>query len=511
MRRAVLLAFVGFLVHAHAVRADGVPNGLAERAWAIMDAVLDHHVSAPTRQQMMLDGLRALYKAAGATQPPGLARRTSAATSADQFAALVDEAWRARSNTKGAAKPDIEELFTSALLRGVPGGARLISAKDLRVEQQLAANQYVGLQIALSFNDDVHRPEIAEVFSGGPADRAGVLKGDLIEEIDGTTTAGLELRAVVDRLRGPEGTDVTIRVQQGKAAPRTYKITRGVLPRKTIEGIRSFGGPGGETLVDGPGLIGYLRFTEIAGSTPHELRQLARTLEDEGTKALVLDVRGMTEARFHPALLVADELLDGGVIGGLRTVKGVETYRAEPDVLFRDWPLAVLIDADTAGVTAWLAAGLKDNHRAVVIAAAPGRLGSAADGDLAGVQTAVPIGDGSWSVEMMTGQLERADGRPLARHPFVENNARLRRRKDAAGMDREPDGSLVPDVVVAPSGPARGGLPRLGLGRRDTPPAEGDTVTSAALQRMREALKLRPLRPNPGVPSRLTQRDEVRP
>ena len=78
-----------------------------------------------------------------------------------------------------------------------------------------------------------------EVFEGGPADRAGVKKGDLIEEVDGVDTKGMELRDVVDRLRGDEGTDVTIKVRQPREAKsRTMKITRGQLPRTTIEGVR---------------------------------------------------------------------------------------------------------------------------------------------------------------------------------------------------------------------------------------------------------------------------------
>ncbi|MDR3632566.1 MAG: S41 family peptidase [Isosphaeraceae bacterium] len=512
MHRSILLALAWLAAPGADARAESAPAGLAARAWAITDTVLDHHISPPTRQQMMLDGLRALYKAAGVPEPSGLARKVSLATNAEQFAALVEQAWSERPKQSVHATPTLsrEEVFAAGLLTGVSGGARLVSAKDVKVEQQIAANRYVGLQIALGFNKDVKRPEIAEVFEGGPAHRAGVLKGDLIEEIDGTTTDGLELREVIDRLRGPEGTAVTVRIRQAKEAPRTYKITRGVLPRKTIEDIRSFGRARGDVLVDGPGLISYLKFKEILGSTPHELRQLARKLEDEGAKALVLDLRGMSQSAFHPAILLADDLLEGGTIGRLRTAKGVETYEAEPDALFRGWPLAVLIDGNTAGVTGWLAAALQDNHRAVLIGVAPGRAVGPAAGDHTEIATPVPFGDGSQSIEMITGRLERADGRPLARQS-PPPDFRFSRRAEAGAPDRGRDEGVVPDIAVAPSQATPRAAPRAGAKPEPKPAFTGDAATAAALRHLREALKLPQLAPGAGAADRITLRDEVNP
>ena len=71
-------------------------------------------------------------------------------------------------------------------------------------------------------------PSSVDVIEGGPADRAGVKPNDLIEQIEGVDTKGMSLRDAVDRLRGDEGTNVTIKVRQaGAAAARTYTIVRG--------------------------------------------------------------------------------------------------------------------------------------------------------------------------------------------------------------------------------------------------------------------------------------------
>lgn len=539
MHRALVLTLAWLAAPVPDARPEGAPEGLAERAWAVMDAVLDHHVSPPARQQMMLDGFEAAYRAAGMPAPSGLARRVSAVTTAEQFRALLDEVWDAcpEPNTtsneadQGRTVPDIprrsndafrtqvrgtqqrnvagsdrQAALINGLLASVAGGARLVSAKEWKVQQQIAGNHYVGLQIALGFNADLKRPEIVDVLKGGPADRAGVVRGDVIEEVDGVTTNGLELYAVIDRLRGAEGTDVTIRVRQGKAAPRTYTVTRGMLPRKTIEGIQSFGGASGDKLVDDPGLISYLKFSEIAGSTPHELRQLARTLDDEGAKALVLDLRNLSRVEMHAAVLLADELLDGGTIGRVRMANRVAVYTAEPDALFRDRPLAVLVDTGTTGAAEWFAAALQDNHRAVIIGRSPVAMRAPGVEGLGALETAVPFGDGSQSIVMMAGLFERGDGRPLSGRPSTVQPPRRMGTQTAATTN---DGGLVPDVVI-PTAP-RAQPPdarRRGAPARDANTAS-DPFLTAALRRMRAALKLPPLGPKGAALDRVTVRDEV--
>ncbi len=388
-----------------------VPADLAKRVLEITDAVLEHHIDPPTRQQMILGGLKALYRKAGLPIPHGLSRRISAMATPEQLKALLADAYP-KSTAEAVSAKTLEQTLFDGLLESVPGDARLISAKERKVAEQFEGNRYVGLHIALRTNDQEKRPTIAEILEGGPADRAGVKKDDLIEQIDGVDTKGMELRDAVDRLRGDEGTDVTIKVRQPKAEKcRTFKITRGRLPRNTVRGVRKSSSGGWDVRLEGPDPIGYLQITEITASTPHELRRFAHQLESDGARAMVLDLRGLTTDSLHPTVLVADSLLNHGCIGRIETAHGETTYQADSDVLFREWPLVVLIDGQTGGTAEWLAAALQDNHRAVLV----GMPSSSARDTLgAGVQSTVPVGDGAWSIILTTGRLERGDGRPLA-------------------------------------------------------------------------------------------------
>ena len=80
---------------------------------------------------------------------------------------------------------------------------------------------------------------IQDLIPGGPADRAGAKKEDRIEQVDGVDTMGMSIAQVVDRIRGPEGTEVVLVVRQPKAKEaRTLKMVRGTLFLPTVTGLR---------------------------------------------------------------------------------------------------------------------------------------------------------------------------------------------------------------------------------------------------------------------------------
>jgi carboxyl-terminal processing protease len=526
---AILLVGVPALAAAPPGEARGtgrpLPDGLAARVWAITETVLDHHLHPPARQQMILAGLEAVYRAAGANAPAGLARRVSALEGAETLTPLLEAAWGIALPEKVTARlprrgDPIETLFLEGLLAPIDGGARLLSEKERKVAEQFAGNHYVGLQIALAYDQEAKRPKVASVLKGGPADRAGLVEGDLIEEIDGVTTEGMEIAETVDRLRGALGTTVVIRVRQAAASQsRTINVTRGLLPRQTVKGIRQ---PGqSEYLVDGPGSIGYVKFDDLLGSTPHELRRAAERLDAEGARAVVLDLRSVSGNNVHAAVLLADCLLEQGTIGAVRRAGRVETFQAEPDALFRSLPLAVLVDSTTSASGVWIAAALQDNGRAAIFGPAPPNLGDRRDpgepvfrrpvrtigprGTSAEFLGTVPIGDGDWSIEMITGRLERGDGRAVAITPSPGTHLAA----ETAGPPGRHDGhddqlvvagefkdrlGLVPDVavlvpnVVAPGRPAAGPRPAPG-GTENAATSGGDALLSAALRHLRALSK----------------------
>ena len=435
---------------------------------------------------MLLAGAKAIYEAAEKTAPQNLALRVSALATPEQIAEFVTQPWPAP--TGKHADQNVEDVLIDGLLDAVPGGAHLESAKEHRVLESFEGNVYVGIQVALSLNDK-KRPTFNDVLVDGPADRAGIKPGDVIEEINGASTEGQKLRETVDRLRGPEGSDVAVTFRSPKSNEvRTVKLTRSRLPRKTISGVSPSPESGPAWILDGPMPIGYLRFSEIGGSTPQELRQLARRLEKDEASAVLLDLRGVRQANFHATVLVADALLNAGVIGRVKTGRAEQVFRSDSDELFRGKPMAVLVDNGTAGAAEWLVAALQDLHRAVV-------LGSPTAG-LANFDESVPILDGAYVVNMTTGRMARADGRTLTRRvpTAPDEDAGVRRRIPAAeeAATAAQSGRVVPDELLRDMGPTQ--PPASVRGRahaNDRQPTFRDKAVEAARQRLVKELRAR--------------------
>jgi carboxyl-terminal processing protease len=454
MRRSfVLFAVLAWAAPARPADSGAPPPDLGARAWAITDVVLARHVDPPSRQQMILAGLKALHRAGKVSSPPGLARRVSAMQTPEPLAAILAEAWPGHLKTDQGEGP--VEFFLGGLFSVVPGGAQLLSAKEWKVEEQVEANLYVGIQVALTSNQYLEYPAFSTVLEGGPADRAGAKPDEIIEAIDGVSTKGMPLPEVIDRIRGEEGTEVVIRIR--RLVPGGFvdlPMKRGRLPRKTVQGPRPVTGDRLDARLDGPAPIGYLKLTEIAGSTPQELRAFASQMESEGLRALVLDLREVHLARFHPAVLLADALLDGGIIGRVGEADSSREIRAEPDALFRGWPMVVLTGPGRSAEVDWLCAALQDNHRATILHA--GTMYPVSDGAL--VRSVVPLPGGEWYLRLATGRLERGDGRPLDPRPLDRRRVALAFPNAIGLNDPYAEDPAPPNRIaqVRPRSPANG-------------------------------------------------------
>src|SRR5262249_42928398 len=128
---------------------------------------------------------------------------------------------------------------------------------------------------------------------------------------------------------------------------RTVVVTRGPVVLETLEGLQEH-----DSLWEHlkPGMpIRYIKVKNLNGSTVHDLRKFEIQFRREGGAAIVLDLRATHTAELHHALLLADALMDGGLIGRLRTKDHVRDFHADRDCLFRSLPLAILVDQRTYG------------------------------------------------------------------------------------------------------------------------------------------------------------------
>jgi C-terminal peptidase prc len=401
----------------------------ARRAWTITDLVLEKDIDPPARQEMLLHGIKALLRQEKGKAPANLATRASAVTTLEHFTTLLAEVWPA---DKDDAKPD-NERREHVLFGGLLGWRMAnerhgfyLSPQQVKRHERDAGNRYVGTGIQIRHNDKEKLAQIVIPFPGGPARKAGARPGDLIVEVDGKSMEGLSLFKVVERLQGEEGTKVSMTVRQpGETKTRRLPMVRAVIPFTSVHGYRRTGEESWSFSVDLKSAIGYLSIDDIKISTPQELRKIEPLVRAEEAKALVLDLRFTTGQDIRHAALVADCLLDGGLLWRVRDSGGrVKEYKADRDCVFRDVPTVVLVGEYTGSMGALVAAALQDRGRAVVVGEVP-------KAELA-FTSLVPLPEEGGGLMLRTGRVER-----------IERAAASERQRLAAAANR-----LLPDRVV---------------------------------------------------------------
>jgi C-terminal peptidase prc len=411
---------------------------VARRAWVVTDLGLDRHIDPCSRQEMLLGGTRTLLRAADIDPPADLGRRVSAVTTPEQWAAFLREVWP---TARGQKTPEqLKEALFEGLVNPLPHSHWLPPAAA-KVADQISNNRYVGTGIQIRIDMEEHAPQIVTPFRKGPAYRAGARPGDLILEVDGKSTRDVPLRQVVDWLRGDEGQPVTMVVRQPKeTGKRTLHLIRAKVPFDTVLGYRRAAPDAWEYRIEPDQPVAYVRVQSINVATLHELRQVEARLQAEGVRAVVLDLRlcGGEDAALHGAELVADGLLDGGVMWRVRERDRVREVRADSECLLRSWPLAVLVDDHMGLAAEAVAAALQDNRRAVLVGerrqadamtrffqALPGvqatpppaaegaarRMGQPPTSTTRDLTSFIPLPDGGGALDLLTGRLERAQAR----------------------------------------------------------------------------------------------------
>lgn len=279
----------------------------------------------------------------------------------------------------------VEEVEPEKLVHGaIRGMLRALDAhssfmppevyREMQVETE---GRFGGLGIEITIRDDILT--VVSPIEGTPAFRAGIEAGDKIVQVDGESTKDMTLIDAVKKLRGPEGTTVTIGIlREGFTEPKDYTLTRAVIEVKSVRWTK---------LRDD---IGYVKLRSFQKSSADEMEEALDDLEEQNISALVLDLRNNPGGLLEQAISVSDRFLEGGQLivytkGRLsgQNMKGFS--KNEPAHL--DYPMVVLINAGSASASEIVAGALQDLGRATIIGTPSFGKGS--------VQTIIPLSNGS--------------------------------------------------------------------------------------------------------------------
>jgi carboxyl-terminal processing protease len=231
---------------------------------------------------------------------------------------------------------------------------RFLRPRDMSEQTMSIDSKLYGVGIQISMRDN--RLMVLATIDGTPADKAGLLPKDVIIQIDGHETAGMNVEDAADRIRGEKGTYVTLTIKRG-AKQFDKKIQRDEIKLKSV-----FTRPLNDKR------IGYVRLSSFISETMlTEMQDIMRKMQDK--QALIIDLRGNYGGLFTNAVEIADMFLDNGdIVSIVNREKDRRVYEAHSGVIFSK-PMVVLIDGGSASASEILSGAMKDNHRATLIGA----------------------------------------------------------------------------------------------------------------------------------------------
>jgi len=261
---------------------------------------------------------------------------------------------------------------------------------------------------------------ISQVFPGSPAAAAGLAPGDTIVSVDGSSIAGESSTEATAKIKGPEGSEVTVGVldaESGKVRRETMVRAEVSLPNVSsrVEEV------GGRTL-------GYVRLLSFSVGASELLADAVRKVQDEGAEGIVLDLRGNPGGLLDEAVQSASVFLpEGDVVVSTESRSQGETVHETVGGNLPAVPMVVLIDGGTASAAEILTAALADNGDATVV-------GTSSFGK--GVfQEERDLANGG-ALKLTVGEYFTPDGVNLAEskgiHPDVKVNDDPRTRTDEA-------------------------------------------------------------------------------
>jgi carboxyl-terminal processing protease len=191
-----------------------------------------------------------------------------------------------------------------------------------------------------------------------PAERAGLLPGDSIIAVDGVPVEGTTMTDQIGRIRGEEGTDVTLAIERDGAEPFDLTITRA---RIEIQEVRT------RLLEEG---IGYIELNSFSTPAAEQFERGLRSLLDEGADRIVFDLRNNSGGFIESAQRIASQFVGSGLIFTQESAgDSRREYRATGGGLATDAeiPVAVLVNGGSASASEIVAAALQESGRATLI------------------------------------------------------------------------------------------------------------------------------------------------
>jgi len=301
-------------------------------------------------------------------------------------------------------KIDDEELFKAAIkgmVSGLDPHSAFLSNDDFNELKIGTTGKFGGLGIEITTEDGYVK--VITPIDDTPAQRAGILAGDLIVKVGETSVKDMEIGDAVKLMRGEPGTKIQITVLRKKLdEPLVIDITRQIIVSKGIK----------YKIFDN---IGYVRLSSFQSNSTNDLKSTIyklKKLSDKPIDGLVLDLRNNPGGVLGAAVGITDLFLQEGkiVYTNGRTINSKLEYFATPQDILNGLPIVVMVNGGSASASEIVAGALQDSKRAKIV-------GTKSYGK-ASVQTIQELSDGS-ALKLTTARYYTPLGRDIHKQGIV--------------------------------------------------------------------------------------------
>jgi carboxyl-terminal processing protease len=275
-------------------------------------------------------------------------------------------------------------------------------------------------------------PGVVSVTPGGPAEKAGLMPGDLLEAISGRSSREMSYEEVLARLEGPIGSKVTVSVvRQRSQEPKSIELIREKVSDPPVE----------TKLMDGH--IGYLKVRALPTGISRELATRIVGLRRSGAQKFVLDLRDAASGDMQEGPAVANLFIADGLLG---YVEGQQyprqNFLADKTKAVASEPATVLVNETTGGPAEIVAGAFLDTHRGDVVGARTFGIGS--------VQKLIPLPDGA-AVILSVAKFHAPAGKAIQDSGVTPNEV-VEQPRDFVALNPDDSGEYV-EPTPASKGP----------------------------------------------------------
>ena len=214
---------------------------------------------------------------------------------------------------------------------------------------------FIGIGIYMVKDTDSNKVMVLSPIKGSPAEKAGILPGDLIISVDGVQYSADEMSVAASKIKGEEGSKVKVEILRGTET-LNFELTRENIKVNPVEG---------KVLQNN---IGYIKFSSFDEKTSEEFKTKYEELQKQGIKSLIIDLRNNGGGIVTEALNIADYVLEKDKVILYEVDKNekekIEKSKNDPII---NMPIVILTNNNTASSSEILAGALKDHEKAKIV------------------------------------------------------------------------------------------------------------------------------------------------